>query len=68
MGEQARGIGHEAVPEWAQGLHYSKGFISEALVYYDDEALYFETRGEDGSIVRLSFEMLATFGQVVEEE
>ena len=57
MSEQARGIRHEAIPQWA-----------EALVYHDDEAVYFETRGEDSSIVRFSFEMLATLKRVVEDE
>jgi hypothetical protein len=42
--------------------------FSEALVYYNDEALYFECRGEDSSIVRFSFEMLATLKRVVEDE
>jgi hypothetical protein len=42
--------------------------FSEALVYYDDEALYFEVRGEDSSIVRFSYEMLETLKQVVEDE
>jgi hypothetical protein len=68
MSEQARGIKHEAVPQWAEGLHYNKGIFSEALVYFDDEAVYFETRGEDSSIVRFSFDMLATLKQVVEDE
>ena len=68
MSEQARGIKHEAVPQWTQGLHYNKGIYSEALVYYDDEAVYFECRGDDDDIVRFSFEMLKTLKQVVEEE
>jgi hypothetical protein len=68
MREQARGIRHEAVPQWAQGLHYNKGFFSEALVYYDDEAVYLECRGDDDEIVRFSFEMLKTLKQVVEDE
>jgi hypothetical protein len=68
MSEQARGIRHEAVPQWAQGLHYNKGFLSEALVYYDDEAVYLECRGDDDEIVRFSFEMLKTLKQVVEDE
>ena len=68
MSEQARGIRHEAVPQWAQGLHYNKGFFSEALVYYDDEAVYFECRGDDDEIVRFSFEMLKTLKKVIEEE
>jgi hypothetical protein len=67
MSEQARGIRHEAVPPWAEGLHYNEGMFEEALVYFDDEAVYFETRGDDSSIVRFSFEMLKTLKQVVEE-
>jgi hypothetical protein len=68
MSEQARGVRNEAIPQWAQGLHYNKGFFSEALVYYDDEAVYFECRGDDDEIVRFSFEMLKTLKQVVEDE
>jgi len=68
MSEQARKIEHEAIPQWAEGLYYSKGLFSEALVYYDDEALYFEVRGQDSGIVRISFEMLETLKTVIEEE
>jgi hypothetical protein len=68
MSEQARKIEHEAIPEWAQGLYYNKGLFSEALVYYDHEALYFELRGKEDSITRLSFEMLETLTRVVDEE
>ena len=68
MSEQARKIEHEAIPQWAQGLYYNKGLFSEALLYHDDEALYFELRGRDDGIVRLSFEMLQTLGEVIEEE
>jgi len=68
MSEQARKIEHEAIPQWAQGLYYNKGLFSEALLYYDDEALYFECRGKDSGIVRLSFEMLDTLKTVIEEE
>lgn len=68
MSEQARKIEHEAIPQWAQGLYYNKGLFSEALVYYDDEALYFELRGKEDSIVRLSFEMLETLTEVIEEQ
>jgi hypothetical protein len=67
MSEQARRVKHESVPQWAEGLYYNKGIFDEALVYYDDEALYFEVRGNDSGIVRFSFEMLETLKQVVEE-
>ena len=68
MSEQARKIKHEAIPQWAEGLYYNKGLFDEAVLYYDDEALYFECRGKDSGIVRFSFEMLETLKQVVEEE
>jgi hypothetical protein len=68
MSEQARGVRNEAIPQWAEGLHYNKGFFSEALVYYDDEAVYFECRGDDDAIVRFSFEMLKTLKKVVEDQ
>jgi len=68
MSEQARKIEHEAIPQWAQGLYYNKGLFSEALLYYDDDALYFEVRGKDSGIVRFSFEMLETLKTVIEEE
>jgi hypothetical protein len=68
MSEQARRVKHEAIPQWAEGLYYNKGIFSEALVYYDDEALYFETRGQDSGIVRFTYEMLETLKQVVEDE
>jgi hypothetical protein len=68
MSEQARKVTNEAIPQWAQGLYYNKGAFSEALIYHDDEALYFELRGKEDSIVRLSFEMLETLSEVIEEE
>jgi hypothetical protein len=68
MSEQARKIEHEAIPQGAEGLYYNKGLFCEALVYHDDEALYFEVRGKENGIVRLSFEMLETLTRVVEEE
>jgi hypothetical protein len=67
MSEQARKIEHEAIPQWAEGLYYNKGLISEVLVYHDDEALYIEHRGKESGIVRYSFEMLKTLTEVVEE-
>jgi hypothetical protein len=30
MSEQARGIEHEAVPQWAEELYYNKGIFSDA--------------------------------------
>ena len=68
MSEQARRVRNKAIPQWAQGLYYNKGLFSEALIYHDDEALYFEVRGKDSAIVRFSFEMLETLTEVIEEE
>jgi hypothetical protein len=68
MSEQVRKIKHEAIPQWAQGLYYNKGLFSEALVYHDDEALYFEVRGKENGIVRFSFEMLQTLGEIIDEQ
>jgi hypothetical protein len=65
---QQRQIKSEAIPQWAQGLYYQEGAFREALVYHDDEALYFELRGKDSGIVRFSYEMLETLGKVVEEQ
>jgi hypothetical protein len=68
MSEQARKVKQEAIPRWAQGLYYNKGLFNEALLYYDDEALYFEVRGQDSGIVRFSYEMIETLKEVVVEE
>jgi hypothetical protein len=68
LSEQVRKIKHEAIPQWAQGLYYNKGLFSEVLIYYDDEALYFELRGKDHGVVRLTHEMLKTLSEVIEEE
>ena len=68
MSEQARKVKHEAIPRWAEGLYYNKGLFSEALVYHDEEALYFEVRGKDSGVVRFSYEMLETLKEVIEEE
>jgi len=68
MSEQARRVKHEAIPQWAKGLYYNKGIFSEALVYYDDEAVYFEVRGQEGGVVRFSYEMLETLKVVVDEQ
>ena len=66
--EQQRKIKSDAFPQWAQGLYLNEGVFSEALVYHDDEALYFEIKGKDSGIVRFSYEMLETLGEVVEEQ
>ena len=67
MSEQARTV-KQHIPEWAEGLYYNSGLITEVLLYYDDEAIYLECRGKDSGIVRFSFEMLETLKTVIEEE
>ena len=67
MSEQARKV-KERIPEWAEGLYYNKGLISEVLVYYDDEAIYFECRGKDRGIARFTFEMIEGLKLIEEEE
>jgi hypothetical protein len=67
MSEQARKVKSEAIPQWADGLYYNKGIFDEVLVYYDDEAVFFETRGQESSIVRFSYEMLETLKEVEEQ-
>ena len=55
------------IPEWAQGLYYTSGLMSEVLVYHDDEAIYFEHRGKESSIMRFTFEMIEGLKMVEEE-
>ena len=66
MSEQARKVKNKNIPEWAQGLYYSSGITAEVMVYYDDEAIYFEHKGKDSGIVRFSFEMIEGL-KIVEE-
>ena len=66
MSEQARKV-KKHIPGWAEGLYYNSGLISEVLVYYDDEAIYFECRGKDSGIARFTFEMIEGL-RIVEEE
>ena len=68
MSEQAQKVRNKAIPEWAEGLYYNKGLFNEALIYHDNEALYFECRGKDSGMVRFSFEMLETLREVVEDK
>ena len=68
MSEQAQKIENAAIPQWAEGLYYNKGLFSEALIYHDDEAIYFELRGQDDGVVRFSYEMLQTLKEVIEDE
>ena len=68
MSEQARRVENKAIPEWAEGLYYSSGLMSEVLVYYDEEAIYFEHKGKDSGIVRFTFEQIEGLKIVEEEE
>ena len=66
MSEQARKVKHEHIPEWAEGLYYNSGLMTEVLVYHDDGSIYFEHRGKDSGIVRFTFEMIEGL-KIVEE-
>ena len=65
---QQRKIKSEAIPQWAQGLYYNSGIMSEILVYHDDESIYIEHRGKDSGIVRFTFDMIEGLKIVEEEE
>ena len=67
MSEQAKKVTHKNIPEWAEGLYYSSGLMAEVLVYYDDEAIYFEHKGKDSGIVRFTFEQIEGLKRVEEE-
>jgi hypothetical protein len=66
MSEQAQKV-NKIIPQWAEGLYYNSGIMSEILVYHDDEAIYIEHRGKESGIVRFSFEMIEGL-KIVEEE
>jgi hypothetical protein len=68
MSEQAQKVKNKNIPEWAEGLYYTSGLMSEVLVYHDDESIYFEHKGKDSGVVRFSFEMLEGLKIVEEEE
>ena len=68
MSEQAKKVKNKNIPEWAQGLYYSSGLMSEVLVYHDDEAIYFEHRDKNSGIARFPLEMIEGLKVVVEEE
>jgi hypothetical protein len=69
MSEQAQKVvNNKNIPQWAQGLYYSSGTMKEVLVYYDEEAIYFEHKGKDSGIVRFTFEQIEGLKIVEEEE
>jgi hypothetical protein len=67
MSEQAKKVKYKNIPQWAQGLYYNSGLMSEILVYYDEEAIYIEHKGKESGIVRFTFEMIEGL-KIVEEE
>ena len=67
MSEQAQKVKNKNIPEWAQGLYYNSGIMSEILVYHDDEAIYIEHRGKESGIVRFTFEQIEGL-KIVEDE
>jgi hypothetical protein len=69
MSEQAQMVvNNKNIPEWAQGLYYSSGIMSEILVYHDDESIYIEHRGKDSGIVRFTFDQIEGLKIVEEQE
>jgi hypothetical protein len=68
MSEQARKVKNKNIPEWAEGIYYNSGIMSEVLVYYDEQAIYFEHKGKESGIVRFTFEMIEGLKIVEEEE
>jgi hypothetical protein len=68
MSEQARKIKNKNIPEWAEGIYYNSGIMSEILVYHDEEAIYIEHKGKESGIVRFTFEMIEGLKIVEEEE
>jgi hypothetical protein len=68
MSEQAKQVKRKNIPQWAQGLYYTSGLMSEVLVYYDEEAIYFEHKGKDSGIVRFTFEQIEGLKIVEDEE
>ena len=67
MSEQAQKA-NKNIPQWAQGLYYNSGIMSEILVYHDEEAIYIEHRGKESGIVSFSFEQIEGLKIVEEEE
>ena len=66
--KKAQKVKNKNIPEWAQGLYYNSGIMSEVLVYHDDESIYFEHKGKQSDIVRYTFEMIEGLKIVEDEE
>jgi hypothetical protein len=67
VSEQAQRVKNNNIPEWAEGLYYNSGLMSEVLIYHDDEAIYFEHKGRESGIVRFTFEMIEGL-KIVEDQ
>jgi hypothetical protein len=69
MSEQAQKVvNNKNIPEWAEGLYYNSGIMSEILVYHDDESIYIEHKGKDSGIVRFTFDQIEGLKIVEEQE
>jgi hypothetical protein len=68
VSEQAQRVKNNNIPEWAEGLYYNSGLMSEVLIYHDDEAIYFEHKGRESGIVRFTFEMIEGLKIVEDQE
>jgi hypothetical protein len=61
-------VNNKNIPEWAEGLYYNSGIMSEILVYHDDESIYIEHKGKDSGIVRFTFDQIEGLKIVEEQE
>lgn len=61
MSEQAHKTRVDPIPQRADGLYYDKGTFDEAVVYYDDEGVYFQTKNKDNGTVGFAY---VTLGKV----
>ena len=58
ISKQAKRVKNKNIPEWAQGLYPTAGSFVRILVYYDEEAIYFEHKGKGSGIVRFTFDII----------
>ena len=68
MSEQAQEVKNKNIPQWAQGLYYNRGLMSEVLVYYDEEAICIEHKGKESGVVRFTFHHLKDLKMMEEEQ
>jgi hypothetical protein len=67
MSEQARKV-KKHIPEWAEGLYYNSGLITEVLVYLEGEAYYAAVLAPALEVDGLVVVVLETLKMVIEEE